>query len=382
MPTRTRIEWCGNLRPLLSCTDPLSDCAGCGCTRSRCECEVGQCGCADCDLTICGVCADCADCCGCARCDSCNDVMGSMCENCEQCDNCCECTRCENCSSTIHRVCPECYRCERCICECGQDSASILRNGDNEVVTATIREPWEAYTVGLELEFASYDDVDELADAFPDEWRIEPDGSLDDGGLEFSSPPMLGHLDAVRDYMASACAAGVAVNGKCGYHVHVGLPYTPENRNRMVTLVRMFAAMIPDVLSAIQHRRRDNTYCCFQSVITMVENLNNGFSIEEATYGSMDAFQRLRQERRPSCRYRAINCHSWFYRGTIEFRFPAGTTNADVVLGWAQWCREIVHLSATEPLSYDLNTIRALFSEQSRNFIEERRRVCAAYSGS
>ena len=37
-----------------------------------------------------------------------------------------------------------------------------------------------------------------------------------------------------------------------------------------------------------------------------------------------------------------MNLHSWFYRGTVEFRLAAGTTNATKIVNWAILCASLL----------------------------------------
>lgn len=47
-----------------------------------------------------------------------------------------------------------------------------------------------------------------------------------------------------------------------------------------------------------------------------------------------------------SSRYRGLNLHSWFHRGTIEFRQHEGCVQPARIAGWMQWCKWVVEMAS------------------------------------
>jgi hypothetical protein len=92
--------------------------------------------------------------------------------------------------------------------------------------------------------------------------------------------------------------------------------------------------------------------------------------------------RRERKEKRQGTRYRALNLHSWIYRGTLELRTPEGATTYADMAGWGLlWAafidfafkqpeREIVNLTSPD---YGFSILRDIAPGWVKDWVVERR---------
>jgi hypothetical protein len=185
---------------------------------------------------------------------------------------------------------------------------------------------------------------------------VVEDGSLPSSGFEVNTAPANGDLfvKQIEELCAALNDDGAAVNNACGYHVHIDArDFTYRMMQRLVVLY----AKIEDALfECVPPHRRNNTYChkCGKTWLLGVESsAPHGDAGNVAkkklitkVYGDKAYYRSAIGDKHHSSRYNALNLHSWFYRGTIECRLGAGTTNARKVIMWAtmwagilDWCK-------------------------------------------
>lgn len=149
-------------------------------------------------------------------------------------------------------------------------------------------------------------------------------------------------LEDLQNIVRALREAGAIANSSCGIHVHVdGASHTPESLTRLMN----FAVGRQDLFyEALEIGARANRWCQ-----KMDRNLLNAMksdgsktkaSIERIWYsranggydGGIDHSHYNRS------RYRGVNLHAFFTKGTIEFRLFNGTTHAGKIKAYVQFC--------------------------------------------
>jgi len=116
----------------------------------------------------------------------------------------------------------------------------------------------QAFGVEVELENVHLAD---MVPGFLNPWRLEGDGSLRNGGIEFISPPctykdltpMLERLWAERNKQNWTYGA------RCGVHVH--MDFTERSVEELRNFLTLYAAMEPVIFDLCGADREQNIYC-------------------------------------------------------------------------------------------------------------------------
>lgn len=335
-------------------------------------------------------------------------------ESCDLCGDClddCSCWTCEGCDrryredrgGVVDGYCTECERCDGCECDCrnGEGSGIEFTGGRLTFHTAErnqFKDNPLARHLAVELEIASCESPSYIENACY-EYRdaIVSDGSLPDTGFELKLNPSNGdvffrHVEDVCNALADADAE---VNSDCGMHVHVDARDLKWlDLHKLCILYGKFE----EALFKMLPRSRQNSNWCKRSKDQyrlpewgtfkqqLLERLY-GHSFPAGSKGSKPytTYKNGKQvfcersSKYESCRYYALNLHSFFYRGTVEFRHAAGTTNTNKVKNWALVCGYIVDAASKMSLA-DINALPlnsteallALLPESVKAFVIDR----------
>ena len=185
------------------------------------------------------------------------------------------------------------------------------------------------------------------------QWKLVSDASINcetrrgstnnkEYSVEFVSPicryediPMLQEL--VRQLRH----AGAKVNDSCGIHVHVDA--STHNVQTLRNIVNIMAAK-EDLLYKALDVEVDREYYCKKADTRFLDEMNH------KRPKSMDELETIwyngrsgRHEHYNNTRYHALNLHSVFSKGTIEFRLFNSTLHAGQVKTYIQLCLSISH---------------------------------------
>jgi hypothetical protein len=399
----------------LACTKERS-CAQCsGCT-DHCACYT----CTTCQVrrhadSRCGTCSQCENCCECWFCSGCDrtHVNGvSQCERCERCFDSCNCPYCEACEENVSSVCPSCGYC-RTHCECVLtappgapfvieqpvplptqrtggptvptveqriETADFMRTNGSSVMRLSREEPvfWNAKSykenpsrrfVAVEIEIAeSNPAMAPGIDAVVAAWRcsVVRDPSLPETGYEINTSPANGDLFTrqIRDFAAALKTARASLTTRCGMHTHADCrDFSYYDMRRVLIL---YSKCERGIYSLVPPWRREAHFCVpcgdlyGQMVIGAAHPKIFKRKMISTIYTNPDRMRKEKTEKRQGTRYRALNLHSWVYRGTLELRTPEGATEYEDIAGWGMlWAafidyayktseRDITALSATD----------------------------------
>lgn len=221
---------------------------------------------------------------------------------------------------------------------------------------ADLRENKSPRLVSVEIEVAGVNSDDGVSRAVG-EWggSIVDDGSLPDDGFEINTTPAGGDifLRQIRNICAALRNSGAEVDDSCGLHVHA------DARDFCVydvrRLVRVYAIVEDALFEACDPDRRHSNYCnpCGQDLLerldvaqydsstvrynmlmTIYSDLQIWASKGPRRTHNADNIREKKQFKYAESRYRALNLHSWYHRGSIELRTSHGLVDAEEICSW------------------------------------------------
>lgn len=192
------------------------------------------------------------------------------------------------------------------------------------------------------------------------QWKIMSDASIrsetrrgrtsnSDYRVEFVSPIFrYEDIEPLQEIIRKLRTAGARVNDSCGIHVHVDA--SAHNVKTLRNIVNIMAAK-EDLLYKALNVEVEREYYCKKADTRFLDAMNN------RRPKTMDALERLwyngrsgRNEHYDNSRYHALNLHSVFSKGTIEFRMFNSTLHAGEVKSYIQLCLAISHCLLRIPL--------------------------------
>ncbi len=183
-------------------------------------------------------------------------------------------------------------------------------------------------------------------------WKIVSDSSIkpESSGretagkehkVEFVSPICTySDIETIQELVRSLRAGGSRVNPSCGIHVHVdAAPHTPKTLRNIVNIMASKEDLLYKTLKVNVDRER----YCKKMDTRFLDELNSRrpksmADLEKIWYNGASG----RNDHYDSSRYRGLNLHSVFSKGTIEFRLFNSTTHAGEVKTAIQLCLAIV----------------------------------------
>jgi len=190
-------------------------------------------------------------------------------------------------------------------------------------------------------------------------WRFETDESLKGrGGAELISPILSGIqglVDAYKAFQLLRQIQGVDINETCGFHVHHGVDRARFGCRQLQRLVRFIHPMEDYFYLLIPGNRQDAATCRPMEVDTErflkecphcdPENC----PVKSAWYSPENRFDLdfLRFPRYDKTRYHGLNLHSYWFRGTIEFRYHSAVLHeVDEAMQWIIFTQMLVEMAA------------------------------------
>lgn len=313
----------------------------------------------------------------------------------------CGCRPCKECHRTHPRkACQVCHHCPRGpYCRCKRRAGGIAVE-DTLVHAAKAPlsleritrpgKPTRATTIELELAtYAPYAQRETRPDPLLPRgvaWKHEHDGSIrGPNPAEFIIGPIAGQeLQRITGELGVWLRSREAgTNNSCGLHVHVDArDLDPFGMRRMLALWQVLEGPFYELC---QKERSDSLHCrrvpaqfwkglegmwdlkgprahrsfqhllletLYQDTVALPVSAHHGAARTQAGAERAVIQSRLRGNNgRLTQRYWGLNLHSYFFRGTVEFRMHEGCHCADRILHWAQWCQWFVDLASrlTDP---------------------------------
>lgn len=185
------------------------------------------------------------------------------------------------------------------------------------------------------------------------QWKLVSDASIRcrnrsnrsasrDYSVEFVSPIcQYEDIETIQELVRKLRAGGARVNDSCGIHVHVDASaHTPQTLRNIVNIM----ASKEDLLYKTLQVQVSREQYCQKADIRFLDELNH------KRPRTMDEVERMwyngyggRYNHYDNSRYHALNLHSVFSKGTIEFRMFNSTLHAGEVKAYIQLCLAISH---------------------------------------
>lgn len=178
-------------------------------------------------------------------------------------------------------------------------------------------------------------------------WIVKRDGSVSAGGemvgppLDFDDPEQRGQVDRAFQVLRDA---GATTNRQAGIHIHVDA--SDLDAVQVAAVARTFTKF-EDVLYRLASsgwmtmRPGSGTYCkpLEQWQVDGLSKARSETHVRAAYYGPNHVHASGHGHQ---SRYYGLNLHSFFYRGTIEFRIFNSSMNADRVQAYIAICVAMV----------------------------------------
>ncbi|MGN6105208.1 MAG: amidoligase family protein [Kofleriaceae bacterium] len=169
-------------------------------------------------------------------------------------------------------------------------------------------------------------------------WRVVADASLS-GGFHSGEivSPILGYedIEMLQKVVRAVRAAGARADSTTGIHIHIGAShFDAKSLTNLVKMVHKQERLLEHALGVSERRLG---WHCRPIDAAFLQRLEESrprtlAQVNEAWYGRA----RPRPARYDESRYRGLNLNSFFFRGTIEFRYFNGTLHAGEVKAYVQ----------------------------------------------
>ena len=148
-------------------------------------------------------------------------------------------------------------------------------------------------------------------------------------------------VETIQELVRELRRGGAKVNDSCGIHIHVDASrHTAQTLRNIVNIM----ASKEDLLYKTLKVQISREYYCKKADLRFLDELNN------RPPKTMEALERLwyngssrRHAHYDTTRYHALNLHSVFSKGTVEFRMFNSTLHAGEVKSYIQLCLAINH---------------------------------------
>lgn len=185
------------------------------------------------------------------------------------------------------------------------------------------------------------------------QWRLVRDSSIHcmtrrgstsnkDYAVEFVSPIcQYEDIETIQELVRKLRVAGAKVNSSCGIHVHVNASI--HNVKTLRNIVNIMAAK-EDLLYKALDVQPAREYYCKKADTRFLDVMNKKKPVSMSQLENMwyDGYTG-RYDHYDDSRYHALNLHSVFSKGTIEFRLFNSTLHAGKVKAYIQLCLAISH---------------------------------------
>lgn len=194
-----------------------------------------------------------------------------------------------------------------------------------------------------------------IADQAARKWKIMRDSSitpirnddtiepLDEYRVEFVTPPLnYSDIELLQNIIRKLRENGAKAHSSCGIHIHVdGANHTAVSLRR---LVNFMTARQDLIYEALQIGDRESNWC-HKLNKTLLDAMKKDKNLtkekaEEIWYSrSNDGYcGGIDHQHYNSTRYHGVNLHSFFTKGTVEFRLFNSTLHAGKIKAYIQFC--------------------------------------------
>jgi len=191
-------------------------------------------------------------------------------------------------------------------------------------------------------------DTRTIKDTKDREWQVMRDSSIrpqpagDEFKVELVSPILVYEdIEVIQELLRKLREAGAKSNSSCGIHIHID--GANHNAKSLKNIVNFFCSRQDLIYEALQVKENRVSYCKKVSH----ELLKKIKATKNITQNDVETLWYSRANhghaggsggRYNQTRYQGLNLHSFFYRGTVEFRMFNSTTHAGELKAYIQFC--------------------------------------------
>ena len=189
--------------------------------------------------------------------------------------------------------------------------------------------------------YTEYNESYEVIDRVGRIWKCVPDGSLSgDYNCEVVSPILKWEdISLVQDIVKSLRKEGGFTNSSCGIHIHVGA--NKFSLRELINLQNGFAGIEKVLFKTLKVDYSRQLHYCKISNDKFLNAINESESLTLKEFKDLWYFTLARDENPTNhynkSRYHSLNFHSFFEKGTVEFRLFNGTLHHGKIKGYIQF---------------------------------------------
>ena len=184
-------------------------------------------------------------------------------------------------------------------------------------------------------------------------WKIMRDSSInedvkkgracDEHKVEFVTPPLnYKDIELLQNIVKELSNAGAFANSSCGIHIHIdGANHNPQSLRRLINFMTSRQDLIYE---ALEIGNRADRWCQkLNSAILSEMKKDKNISkkkVEQIWYSTAnDGYTGgVSYTHYNTTRYHGVNLHSYFSKGTVEFRLFNSTLHAGKIKAYIQFC--------------------------------------------
>ena len=220
-----------------------------------------------------------------------------------------------------------------------------------------------------------------IADHAARKWKVMRDSSIDpkrnDGThdsldeyrVEFVTPPLeYEDIELLQDIIRKLRKSGATADSSCGIHIHVdGANHNAKSLRRLINFMTSRQDLIYEALEIGD--RADNW--CHKLNTALLDEMKKDKNLskdraEQIWYSSAnDGYTGgINHEHYNHTRYHGVNLHSYFSKGTVEFRLFNSTLHAGKIKAYIQFCLAVSAWAITSQERIIFRSMKGYTAEQ------------------
>ena len=180
-------------------------------------------------------------------------------------------------------------------------------------------------------------------------------------------------IEDLQNIVRALVSGGAMANDSCGIHVHID--GANHNADSLIRLVNLVVGRQDLFCEALQNESRCGRWCQKTSA-EMMKAMKNGehtlTEIERLYYSRLnnDYCGGINHQHYCQARYRGLNLHAFYTKGTVEFRLFNGTTHAGKIKAYIQFCLAMSAWSINAEKDPYFKSVASYTKEQKANIME------------
>lgn len=205
--------------------------------------------------------------------------------------------------------------------------------------------------------------------------------SIDEYKVEFVTPPLkYDDIELLQNIIRKLRENGAKSHSSCGIHIHVdGANHNPQSLRRLVNLMTARQDLIYEALEIGDrecdwcHKLNENLLIAMKKDKNLTKERAEEIWYSDANDGYCGGIDHQHYNR---TRYHGVNLHSYFTKGTVEFRLFNSTLHAGKIKAYIQFCLAVSAWAITSQDRIVFRSMESYTAEQKvtimRNILTNR----------